>query len=68
MKAHCKAKKFQGRMSHRGSGKAVGETRRGGSLGKSAGEKAMGNLTSGLVGSSAKTSRHCQSKDGNGGQ
>lgn len=25
MKSHCKAKKFQDRMKHRGSGKAEGE-------------------------------------------
>jgi len=29
MKSSCKAKKFQGRMKHRGSGKAVGEKKSG---------------------------------------
>lgn len=65
MKSHTKAMSFQGRMSHRGSGKAVGETRKGGSVGKTMGEKLMGNMTKPL---SAPKSRYCQSKDGNGGR
>lgn len=65
MKSHCCAKSFQDRMSHRGNGKAVGEMRKGGSVGKSAGEKKMGNMTAGLT---AREYPHKQSKDGNGGQ
>ncbi len=68
MKSSCKAKKFQSRMSHRGSGKAMGEKRvGGGSYGHSAGEVKMGisKMTRDI---SASKYPHSQSKDGNGGQ
>lgn len=66
MNSECKAKKFGDRMSHRGSGKAMGE--RGvmrGTHGKSAGEAKMGNMTRPLT---APMSSVKQSKDGNGGK
>ncbi len=70
MRTNSKAKPFVERMSHRGYGKAVGEMRKGsGKVGMSAGEKAAGGakLRQGAVPATARKSRHCQSKDGNGG-
>lgn len=67
MQSHDKSKKFADRMSHRGSGKAVGEMAKGrGGCGASAGEKAVGikAMNKQLT---AASYPHCQSKDGNGG-
>lgn len=52
MKQSCTAKKFGGRMSHKGSGKATGE-------------KKLGGITKDLT---AKKSSYSQSKSGNGGK
>jgi hypothetical protein len=62
---YCKAKKFSSRMSHTGMGKAMGEKGTRGSVGKSAGELKMGNMTRPLK---AAKYPHAQSSDGNGGQ
>jgi hypothetical protein len=66
MKSHTKAKSFQDRMSHRGSGMAVGEMRKGGKAGMSAGEKAVG-LSKKRQDMVPPKYKNCQSKDGNGG-
>lgn len=58
----CNAKKFQDRMSHRGSGKSEGEKRLSGLSSKSS--PAMTKMTAPM---SAKEYPHKQSKDGNGG-
>ena len=61
-----KAKTFQDRMTHKRTGKAVGETQRGGSVGHSVGEKIMGvaKMRKSMV---AMKSAYSQSRDGNGG-
>ena len=60
----CKAKKFQDRMSHSCSGKAVGETQvKRGRHGMAVGESAA--MSKGFT---AKAYPHSQSKGGNGGK
>lgn len=68
MKSSCKAMKFASRMDFKPkhAGKAVGEVMKpAGRIGKTAGEKKMGNMTAPLV---AKSYPHAQSSDGNGGK
>lgn len=68
MHSDCKAKKFQDRMSHRGSGKAMGEKgAKGGVHGHTAGEMKIG-LAKMNRGLRVKSYPHSQSSDGNGGK
>jgi hypothetical protein len=60
----CKAKKFQDRMSHRRSGKAVGETR----VAKGLRGMAVGEKGAKGPDLSAASYRYKQSSDGNGGK